>query len=90
LLANESPGKPITISYNSNALKHSAAFKKANRADFAIERKALDYIADDYSIVITEENIQALITAASVEEEANKLGAEKVFTADKQVKASRR
>jgi hypothetical protein len=44
----------------------------------------LDYIADDYSIVITEENIQALITAASVEEAAKKLGAEKVFTADKQ------
>ena len=39
-------------------------------------------------IVITKENIQALILAAGVEQEARKLGGpEKFFTADIQVKA---
>jgi len=66
----------------------ATAFKKSGRGDASIERKALDYIADDYSIVITKENIQALITAAGVEEEARKLGgAEKFFAAEMQIKA---
>ncbi|MGH7874879.1 MAG: ABC transporter substrate-binding protein [Candidatus Binatia bacterium] len=66
----------------------ATAFKKNSRGDVSIERKALDYIADDYSVVITKENIQALITAAGVEEEARKLGgADKFFTAEMQIKA---
>ena len=66
----------------------AAAFRKRSHGDAALERKALDYIADDYSIVITKENIQALIVAAGIESEALKLGGpEKFFTADMQVKA---
>lgn len=66
----------------------AAAFKKAARADLTTERKALDYLADDYSIVITKENIQALIYAAGVEAEARKIGgAEKFFAAEPQAKA---
>jgi NitT/TauT family transport system substrate-binding protein len=66
----------------------AAAFKKTARADLARERKALDYLADDYSIVITKENIQALIYAAGVEADARKLGgAEKFFAAEPQAKA---
>jgi NitT/TauT family transport system substrate-binding protein len=66
----------------------AAAFKKAARGDLASERKALDYLAGDYSIVITKENIQALIYAAGVETEARRLGgAEKFFAADPQSKA---
>ncbi len=66
----------------------AAAFKKSARGDLARERKALDYLADDYSIVIGKENIQALIYAAGVEAEARKLGgAEKFFAAEPQAKA---
>ena len=66
----------------------AAAFKKTPRSELARERKALDYLADDYSIVISKENIQALIYAAGVEAEARKLGgAEKFFAADPQAKA---
>jgi NitT/TauT family transport system substrate-binding protein len=66
----------------------AAAFKKAARSDLANERKALDYLADDYSIVITKENIQALIYAAGVDAEARKLGgAEKFFAAEPQARA---
>ena len=66
----------------------AAAFKKTAPGDLARERKALDYLADDYSIVISKENIQALIYAAGVEAEARKLGgAEKFFAADPQAKA---
>jgi len=43
----------------------AAAFKKRSHGDIANERKALDYIADDYSIVITKENIEALIRPAA-------------------------
>jgi len=65
-----------------------AAFKKATHGDLATERKALDYLADDYSIVITKENIQALIYAAGVEAEARKLGGvEKFFAAEPQATA---
>ena len=68
-----------------------AAFKKANRGDLARDRKALDYLADDYSIVITKENVQALIYAAGVEVEARKLGgAEKFFAPEPQGRASAR
>ena len=66
----------------------AAAFKKSAPGDLARERKALDYLADDYSIVISKENIQALIYAAGVEAEARKLGgAEKFFAAEPQAKA---
>jgi NitT/TauT family transport system substrate-binding protein len=66
----------------------AAAFKKSARRDIANERKALEAIADDYSIVITKENIQALIFAAGVEAEARKIGgADKFFSADSQAKA---
>jgi ABC-type nitrate/sulfonate/bicarbonate transport system substrate-binding protein len=66
----------------------AAAFKKAARSDLANERKALDYLADDYSIVITKENIQALIYAAGVDAEARKLGGtEKFFAAEPQARA---
>ena len=66
----------------------AAAFKKTARGDLARERKALDYLVNDYSIVITKENIQALIYAAGVEAEARKLGgAEKFFAPEPQAKA---
>jgi len=68
----------------------AAAFKKTPRSELARELKALDYLSDDYSIVISNENIQALIYAAGVEAEARKLGgAEKFFAADPQAKAAR-
>jgi NitT/TauT family transport system substrate-binding protein len=66
----------------------AAAFKKTARSDLARERKALDYLVNDYSIVISKDNIQALIYAAGVEAEARKLGgAEKFFAAEPQAKA---
>jgi ABC-type nitrate/sulfonate/bicarbonate transport system substrate-binding protein len=66
----------------------AAAFKKAAGGDASVERKALDYVADGYSIVITRENIKPLITASGVEEEARKIGGpEKFFTSDMQIKA---
>jgi ABC-type nitrate/sulfonate/bicarbonate transport system substrate-binding protein len=66
----------------------AAAFKKRSHGDLASERKAVDDLADDYSIVITKANIEALIRAAGVEQEAKKLGgAEKFFAADPQMKA---
>ncbi|HVO95760.1 MAG TPA: ABC transporter substrate-binding protein [Terriglobales bacterium] len=66
----------------------AAAVKKRVIGDASTERKALDYIADDYSIVITKENIQALITAAGVADEARKLGgAEKFSTPEMQINA---
>jgi len=69
----------------------AAAFKKTPQSDLARERKALDYLTDDYSIVITKENIQALIYAAGVEAEARKLGgAEKFFAPGPQAKAAGR
>jgi ABC-type nitrate/sulfonate/bicarbonate transport system substrate-binding protein len=69
----------------------TAVFKKAVHSDLLNERKALDYLADDYSIVITKENIQALIYAAGVEAEARKLGgAEKFFAAEPQARAASR
>ncbi len=57
----------------------AAAFKKRRHGDVSNERKAIDDLADDYSIVITRENIQALIRAAGVEEEARKLGGPETF-----------
>ena len=66
----------------------AAAFKKRSHGDVANERKAIDDLADDYSIVITRDNIQALIRAAGVEEEARKLGGpEKFFNAEIQARA---
>jgi hypothetical protein len=47
----------------------------------------VDDLADDYSIVITKENIEALIRAAGVEQKARKLAAETFFAADPQMKA---
>ncbi len=69
----------------------AAAFRKRSHGDIVHERKAIDDLADDYSIVITRENIQALIRAAGVEEDARKLGGpEKFFNADLQLKATGR
>lgn len=69
----------------------AAAFKKRSHGDTANERKAVDDLADDYAITITRENIQALIRASGVEEEARKLGgAEKFFNAEIQSRAAGR
>ncbi len=66
----------------------AAAFKKIPRSELARERKALDYLADDYSITISKENIQALIYAAGVEADARKLGgAERFYAAEPQTRA---
>jgi ABC-type nitrate/sulfonate/bicarbonate transport system substrate-binding protein len=69
----------------------AAAFKRRSHGDVANERKAIDDLADDYSITITRENIQALIRAAGVEEDARKIGGpDKFFNAEIQAKALRR
>lgn len=69
----------------------AAAFKKTPRSELAKERKALDYLADDYAITITKENLQALIHAAGVEADARKLGgAEKFYAAEPQARAAGR
>ena len=69
----------------------AAAFRKRSRGDLAQERQAIDDLADDYSIIMTRENLQALIRAAGVEEEARKLaGPDKFFNAEIQARAARR
>lgn len=66
----------------------AAAFKKIPRADLAKERKVVESLADDYSIAITKQNIEALIYASGVEAEARKLGGvEEFFSAEAQAKA---
>lgn len=66
----------------------AAAFKKIARAELAKERKVVESLADDYSIVITKQNIEALIYASGVEAEARKLGGvERFFATEPQSKA---
>jgi len=69
----------------------AAAFKKSARRNPVAERKTVESLAEDYSILISKENIQALIVAAGVEPEARKLGgADKFFAAEPQTRAAGR
>jgi len=59
----------------------AAVIKKNTFGDPAMVRKVINQFADLYSISITKEDIEALISATRIEAEAKKLGgAEKFFT----------
>ena len=58
----------------------AAVLKKRTYEDPVIARKLIDQFAEQYSIAIAKEDVEALIAAGKVEAEAKKLGgAEKFF-----------
>ncbi|MGH7772428.1 MAG: hypothetical protein ACREQA_09335 [Candidatus Binatia bacterium] len=66
----------------------SAVLKRGSFGDPNIVKRVIDHFSDLYSISITKEDIEALISAAKLDVEAKKLGgAEKFFNASLLAKA---
>src|SRR5207249_12233509 len=57
----------------------AAVIKKGTFGDPATVRKTVYQFADLYSLAITKEDVDAVISAARIEAEAKKFGAEKFF-----------